>query len=128
MKAGERRQIRLDLRKADGILAMDLSLVYDPSQISIQGIQASDLGSGFNVVTNDSGGTVAIGAYGVLPLAGSGSVLTITVEALKETGPRAPMTVRGQANEGQIPLRTQIRIEAPSRNQARKATAPGDRD
>ena len=46
-----------------------------------------------------------VSAYGVLPLTGSGSVLTVTVEALKITTGGNPLAIGGRANEGAIPLR-----------------------
>jgi hypothetical protein len=87
------------------ILALDLSLKYDPSRISIVAVEPAGIGSGLNVAHGDQGDAHKISAYGVLPLSGSGSVLRITIEALNPTGVRVPLTVNGTANEGRIPLR-----------------------
>jgi hypothetical protein len=104
LKAGERRQVTLDLANADGILGLDLVLKYDASRIRIVGVRTAGIGAGQNLAQADIAGTLRIAAYGVLPLAGSGPVLTVTVEALKTVGRQAPLTVSGQANEGTIPL------------------------
>jgi hypothetical protein len=105
LRAGERRQLTIDLRNADGILALDLSLQYDPSRIRIVAVEAAGIGSGFSVAQSDENGTHRVAAYGVLPLTGSGSVMTVTIEALKTTGKQAPLTLSGKANEGQVPIR-----------------------
>src|SRR6185369_9307978 len=75
-----------------------------PKLVSIVGIRAVDVGVPLHVVTNDSGGTVNIAAYSVQPLGGSGAVLAVTVEARALLGLKVPLRVRGEANEGGIPL------------------------
>ena len=111
LQAGQRRQLTIDLHNADGILAVDLALKYDPSRIAIVDVVSTGIGSGFNVAHADQKGTHRIAAYGVLPLSGSGSVLTVTIEALKTTGRVAPVTITGTANEGAVPLRVGPRKE-----------------
>jgi hypothetical protein len=113
LRAGERRQLTIDLANAEGILGLDLVLKYDPTRLRIVGIAATGIGTGQTVVQADAAGTCRIAAYGVLPLAGSGAVLTVTIEGVKATGARLPLTVSGQANEGAIPLRVQERVQTP---------------
>ena len=108
----------IDLRGADGILGLDLALKYDPSRIAIVAVDPSGIGSGLNVAHGELSGTHRISAYGVLPLSGSGSVMTVTIEGLRPTGRQLPLTVTGTANEGGIPLRVGTQKEyapAPSR-------------
>jgi hypothetical protein len=112
MRSGERRQLTIDLKNADGILAVDLSLKYDPSQITVVGVASTGIGSGLTIAHGDVDGTHKISAYGILPLSGSGSVMTVTIEAVKPTGPRLPLTVAGTANEGRIPLQIGTQIKS----------------
>ena len=104
LRAGARREVTIDLRNADGILGLDLSLGYDSSRIAIVSVEASGIASGDSVARSVKNGTCRVATYGVLPLSGSGSVLTVTIEALKTVGGQAPVTIRGTANEGRIPL------------------------
>jgi hypothetical protein len=112
LRAGERRQLTIDLRDADGILALDLNLGYDPSQIAIVTVDPAGIGSALNVAHGDLDGTHKISAYGLLPLSGSGRVMTVTIEALKPTGPRVPLTIGGTANEGRIPLQIGTQVKS----------------
>ena len=110
LRAGERRQLTVDLRNADGILGLDLVLRYDPSRLAIVGVQATGIGSALTVARGDRNGTQRIAAYGYAALSGSGSILTITVEALKNTGSQQPPTIGGVANEGAVPMRVSSRM------------------
>jgi hypothetical protein len=112
LRAGERRQLTIDLRDANGILALDLNLVYDPSRIAIVTVDPAGIGSALNIAHGDLGGTHKISAYGLLPLSGSGRVMTVTIEALKPTGLRVPLTVDGTANEGRIPLQIGTQVKS----------------
>jgi hypothetical protein len=115
LKAGERRQLTIDLRNADGILGLDLKLTFDPTRFAIVDVATAGMGSGLTLAHADLSGTHKIAAFGVVPLSGSGSVLTVTVEALKNTGNQVPLQLNGTANEGGIPLRIrQLRIQAPA--------------
>jgi len=109
MKAGERREVTLDLRHADGILGLDLALTYDATRLAIVGVRPAGIGSRLTVATGDLHGTYRIAAYDVVPLAGSGPVLTVTVEALSDARGRVPPAIGGTANEGAIPLRVRAR-------------------
>jgi hypothetical protein len=104
LRAGERRQLTVDLRNADGILGLDLVLSYDPSRLAIVGVNATGIGSELNLAHADVRGVQRIAAYGYGALSGSGSILTITVEGLSNKGPQLPPTIGGKANEGAIPL------------------------
>jgi hypothetical protein len=104
LKAGETRQYTINLSNADGILALDLAFRYDPAQITVVGVSATGIGSALNVAHGDLNGSHLVSAYGVLPLSGSGSALTVTIQAVKTVGARLPMTITGTANEGKVPL------------------------
>jgi hypothetical protein len=109
--AGERRQLTVDLRNAEGILGLDLALEYDPSRIAVVGVQATGIGSQLVLAQADVNGTLRIAGYGVVPLSGSGPVLKITVEVLRNTEGQLPLRISGVANEGGIPLRVRGRVE-----------------
>ena len=81
------------------------------TKIRILSVQAAGIASGFNVVGADRGGSYQLAAYGVVPLSGSGSLLSITVEALEQGGRRPTLTITGVANEGGIPLRVRGRAQ-----------------
>jgi hypothetical protein len=118
LRSGERRVLTVDLRNADGILGLDLGLRYDPSRIKIMGVATAGIGSGFSLAQAELVGAQKIAAFGVVPLSGSGSVLTVTVEALKNTGNKPPLQLSGTANEGGIPIRIRqqrIQVTAKSR-------------
>ena len=63
--------------------------------------------------------TDRIAAYGIQPLAGSGSILTLTVRALEDTD-LVPFSVEAVANEGQVPVRVSAsRTDRVERGRAR---------
>jgi hypothetical protein len=101
---GEQWTVLVNARQPEGILGLDLELGYDPDRVSIVGIESRDAGSDFEVVSNDLGGSVLVTMYGVLPMEQSGSILAITVEAREDQFRQNTLTIRGEANEGQIPL------------------------
>jgi hypothetical protein len=111
LKAGETRTYTINLSNADGILALDLSLRYDPTQISVVSVSGTGIGSALNVAHGDVNGRHLVSAYGVLPLSGSGSALTITIKAVKTVGAQLPMTITGTANEGKVPLQVKQQHE-----------------
>jgi hypothetical protein len=104
-RAGERVVLTVNLDNSDGILGLDLKLDYDPTRVAIVDVQSTGIGSRLMLAKADRQGTYRIAAFDALPLAGSGSILTITVEALKNTSPQDLPTASAVANEGQIPIR-----------------------
>jgi len=113
LRAGERLVLTVDLRNAEGILGLDLALRYDPSRLSIVGVEPAGIGSDLNLARSDEAGEYRIAAYGLTPLSGSGAVLTVTVEALRNTGSGDAPSIGGMANEGSIPLTTNGRNGGP---------------
>jgi hypothetical protein len=114
LRAGERRQVTISLANADGILGLDLVLKYDPSRVAIKGVDATGIGTGQTVVQNSAAGATRIAMYGVLPLSGSGAILNVTLEGVKPSGAKLPLTVSARANEGAIPLVIQGKRPAPA--------------
>ena len=74
-------------------------------------------------MAHDLHGTHNVAMFGLLPMEGSGPVLAITIEALREIGPRPAVTVSGEANENGIPLVFDVQPPraAPRRGPARRA-------
>jgi hypothetical protein len=105
MSAGEQRELLLAIDDADGIEALDLRLHHDPADIVIVEIRAIGFGAGLSMVNHDAGGVHNVGMYGVLPLEGSGTLLSVTVMAQRNLGANVPIRVSGEANEEMIPLR-----------------------
>jgi hypothetical protein len=102
---GERATFTLDLRAADGIEAIDLELVYDPTRLTIVEAGKGRLAAGLELTQHDTGGDLRAGLWGVQALTGSGELLVITVEARGAIRGEIPIEVRALANEGRIPLR-----------------------
>jgi hypothetical protein len=104
-KSRQRRELVLAIREADGIQALDLQILFDPTAIRIVDARTVDLGSGFNLLTNDLGGDYRVAMYGVLPMLGSGAVLAITMDVEPGIGTEVPFEIRAEANEMPIPVR-----------------------
>jgi len=101
---GARRQVLVTLTGAEGIEGLDLSLRFDPSRLRIVAVEPVGIGADLAVSQHVENGTLRIAAYGAAPLAGSGAVVAVTVEATTKLGARAPFEVQAQANEGAIPV------------------------
>jgi len=113
LRAGETREVTINLKNADGIRALDLLVTYDPSRIAIVGARSTGIADGYSVVEGDAQGTHRIAAYGILPMSGSGSTLILTVKAKKNAGAELPIEISGSANEGGIPVRVLERGTSP---------------
>ena len=93
----------LGLQRADGILGLDMALRYDAEAIHVRNIAATGLGAAWTAAGNSGAGEYRVALFGVQPLAGSGSFLTVTYEmAVHVDG--LPFAVDAQANEGRIPI------------------------
>ena len=107
------------LSNAEGILALDLALRHDAS-IAVVAAAGTGIGSDLGVMHGAGQEVDRIAAYGVLPLSGSGPVLTLTVRALQDTGRQMPLSVEAAANEGAISLSVRgSRPDRPERERAR---------
>jgi hypothetical protein len=127
LRAGERRTLTLEITAADGVEALDLALRYDAARVAIIDVQTVGLGDKLNLVTNDRDGVLRVALYGVLPLEGSGGLLSVTIEAREDLRGGAPVRIVGEANEGRIPL--QIGGQVGARRLPKRVRAlPGDRD
>jgi hypothetical protein len=104
LAAGEQRQLFLHIANADGIEALDLELLFDTGAIRIIDVSVGDFARQFNLLANEAGDRTKVGMYGLLPLEGSGNVLAVTVEALRDVGRQLPIRFNASANEGRIEL------------------------
>jgi hypothetical protein len=113
---GERRQLLVLLEDADGVEALDLRLAYPGARLAIVEVQPVGIGSGLAVAWNATGDELRLGLYGVEPLAGSGPLLAITVEARRGLSRLPPLRLEGSANEGAIAVRPRAaRLRPPGR-------------
>jgi membrane protein required for beta-lactamase induction len=113
---GERRQVLVLIEDADGVEALDLRLSYPGARLAIVGVQPVGIGAGMASAWNDTGGQLRLGLYGVEPLAGSGSLVAITVEARRGLSRLPPLRIEGSANEGTIPVQlAPARLKPPGR-------------
>jgi hypothetical protein len=100
LRPGERRDVTIHVDRADGILGLDLTI----ERVAIVGVSSTGIASGWGVA--HSGDRLA--AFGLTPLAGSGAVLTVTVEGRAGAAPVKLLRIAGTANEGRIPLRSRL--------------------
>ena len=116
MARGERRQVLVLLENADGVEALDLRLAYPGARLAIVDAQPVGIGAGLALAWNDTEGLLRMGLYGVEPLAGSGGLVAITVEARRGLSRLPPLQIEGSANEGAIELRPAAVRRAPPRD------------
>jgi hypothetical protein len=102
--AGKQWTATLNLSDADGISALDLDLKYNAERVSILGVSTADLASGLVLTGNDLGKRYLISLFGVLPMEGSGAIITITLQALEEINAADALSITAEANEGRIKL------------------------
>jgi hypothetical protein len=112
---GERRRLLVRLDGAEGIESLDLRLVYPGRRLAIVGVEATGIGSNLAIAWNDTGDELRLGLYGVEPLAGSGAVVAITVEARRALSRLPPLGLEARANEGAIRVRSAGRLRPPAR-------------
>jgi hypothetical protein len=112
LAAGEQRQVVLALENAAGIEALDLALAFDSRAIAIRDVRAIGLGESMTLVSRTDTDRLLVAMYGLLPLAGSGSLLSVTVEALDDFPRRLPITISGEADEGGVRLRIPRNVRA----------------
>jgi hypothetical protein len=97
----------LGLKRADGILALDLLAPATASGTRIVAVRPAGLAAGWSALLGPPGpGGQRISLYGSSALAGRGAVLELDFEASSppERG-RWPFRIEASANEGAIPVR-----------------------
>ena len=91
------------LQHANGILGLDLALLYDPRLVTLHSVTTTGIGSNLQMVRNDRGEGTQLALYGTTAMQGSGPFLQVTYKAMNP-GAAVPFQVAAQANEGQIPI------------------------
>jgi predicted ATP-dependent Lon-type protease len=91
---------------------LDLSLSFDSNALVIKEVHGIGLGNSMSLASNSVGERLRVALYGLLPLAGSGTLLSVTVEALEDVSRRLAISIDAEANEGVIPVR--VRHRAPT--------------
>ncbi len=97
----------IGLRRADGILALDLLAPSPGPGTRIVAVRPTGLAAGWQASLGPPGPAgQRVSLYGTAPLAGRGAVLEIDFEAARppERG-KWPFAVEASANEGAIPVR-----------------------
>jgi hypothetical protein len=87
------------------ITALDLTVRYDPSSVSIVDVQPVNPAGGFGAIWHDSPGTLQIAFFGYDALGSGGRLLKITMRPLGRHPVGPPVLVRAEANEQRIPTR-----------------------
>jgi hypothetical protein len=105
ISAGSQRTVFLGIRNGNGIQSLDIDLQYDTDRVSIAGIEVGEAGVGLTTVSNDLGGVIKIGMYGLLATERSGTLLAITFEARQDIDRPVVLGISAEVNEGRIPLR-----------------------
>ena len=123
MRAGEQRDVVLRLNNADGVEAVDLRLEFDPAEIRIVQVRAVELGGGFSLASHQQPGRLNVAMYGLLPLEGSGALLSVTVAAVCDLERGSTLELDAELNEGRIPLRVVNRTPRGPRPERRSPRA-----
>ena len=89
---------------SDGIAAIDLSLKYDTKRVAILDVETAGLAAAHALAGNDLGGRYLVSLFGVLPLEGTGALVTVTLRALEEIRALDALAMDAEANEGTIKL------------------------
>jgi hypothetical protein len=100
-----RRTFTLDVNQGDGIQGLDLELRLSDRNVKVVDVQTGPLASDFNLLSKDLGETHRIGLYNALPMRGTGTVISITVEMGKTAGNGTPFKLIARANEQNVPVR-----------------------
>ena len=109
--AGKQWTATLNLSDADGISAIDLGLEYDASRVAILGVERADLADGLVLTGNDLGKRYLVSLFGVLPMEGSGAIITVRLEALEVINAADALSITAEANEGMIKLEVTSDLE-----------------
>jgi len=103
--ADGRWRATIGLRRADGIVALDLALKHDPSLVGEVELRPVGLASGYAVVSSAHPGRVVSAVYGVVPMHGSGPVLEIVYRLAGGGYVAFPFSIEAEANEGLVKIR-----------------------
>ena len=109
---GKRYRVTVSIQNADGILGLDLELLYDRAELSILDVEPIGLAAMYSFSGNDVGGRYTGALYGTTALRGSGEILALTFET-RTRAAHPPLRIRAQANEGEIPV--SVRGTGPAR-------------
>ncbi len=95
------------IRRADGIVALDLHVAGLADEIRIRSVRPVGLAQGWSATLGQPGPAgQRVALFGALPLVGSGPVLEVVFEADGLLPRRSlPFWMEAVANEGQIPIR-----------------------
>jgi hypothetical protein len=99
----DRFEVVLGIRGSDGILAIDLSLLFDPVLAGEIRVERTGLSSGMVLTQNARLGRHLVSLFGVAPMEGAGPFLKIVYRA-ESTRLTLPLAVTAEANEGAIPI------------------------
>jgi subtilisin family serine protease len=105
IRAGQERSIALSLEHNQAeVHALDLTITYDPTVISITDVRAGSHASDWLVSSKTaSPGVLRAAAAGAAPVTGDGEVLTLTLRALGRAGTQTALTITAASlDEGRI--------------------------
>jgi hypothetical protein len=96
-------EIVYGLIASDGIVALDVSLRYDPQAVTVRDVRQVGLAAGFGIQKKHREGSIPVALYGTAPMFGSGGFLSVRYN---DAGINAglPFELEVTANEGQIPV------------------------
>jgi hypothetical protein len=107
-----------------GVLGLDLTLEYDPSNLEVLDVRPVDQASGYSAVWRDYYGTLQIAFYGYAPLRNGGRLVEITVQSTGRGPIVLPRLSQAHANEEMRFRRDSSRTPARARG-TRPARVPG---
>jgi hypothetical protein len=88
-----------------GLLALDATVIFDPSAMSFGDLSTTELTAGFQAAAGDATGRLELSMYGPYPLESDGNLLSIQViGAGAMPAGQIPSLVRVEVNEGLSPV------------------------
>ncbi len=103
--AGTNPTVPILIGDAEGLIAFDLTLTFDPALLEVLELLTGSVTGGFNLVSNvdQEAGTISVAMFRRIPApAVSGSVLEIHFDIPDDTNGAALLDFAGSLNEGQI--------------------------
>ncbi|RKZ09681.1 hypothetical protein DRQ32_07900, partial [bacterium] len=98
--------LALQAKGCQGLLGLDLTLVYDPASVSIREIRAAGPAAGFEVLTHDREGICEVSLYSPHSLESDGIVLVLELETHRPSARSPAITLRSaEVNEVRIPVK-----------------------
>jgi hypothetical protein len=100
---GEIFQVSIDADRAEGAIAFDLLLRFDPTVVQPLSVELGYAASAFSLTSNlTEPGRVRLGLFDSQPLPGSGTIAIVTLQAVGQVGDQTMLDLEGSLDEGRL--------------------------